>query len=367
MSKRRMLGGSAVLVAVLCFLVSAGWAADCTCGSPGDLQQCINSQPPGTAFTVHGPATCYENLLLVSNFASLVADNSKGQVVIEAADANKPVISVVGTGYSGISGFTIRNGTFGIQWNSANGYISGNTIQNSLTAGILVGGGYIFIGANSPNDLTYSPNSISGAPVGVQVTERAGASIVGNKIYATNTGIVVDSASQADIAGNTIQGRLDPVSVTENSVVRLSNRPGPLYGPLNKALLPRNSSAAVSCGTGACVTGLVDGKMGFSRINSDQSCIHRTWTNTDYMVGTWKVIEASVSNLPVQWTFYANGYGQAGSIGFTWDQSKGALTLTMSGGKFGVGELLPGVAKNVTWKLSGTIVNGEGTIQFVRQ
>ena len=286
-------------------------------GSRLHLQQsrrlpAMHQQSTGTAFTVHGPATCYENLVLVSNFASLVADNSKGQVVIEAADSNKPVISVVGTGYSGISGFTIKNGTFGIQWKSGNGYISSNTILDSVTVGIEVGGGYIFIGATSPNDSTYSPNTINGAPVGIQVTEHGGASIVGNKVYATNIGIVVDSDSQADIAGNTMQGKLDPISVTENSVVRLSDRPGPLYGPLNKGILTRNSSAAVSCGSGACLTGLVDGKMGFSRTNSDQSFIHRTWTNTDYMVGTWNATGTNVPDLPVKWAFYANGYGQAG-------------------------------------------------------
>ena len=234
-------------------------------------------------------------------------------------------------------------------------------------------GGYIYIGATSPNNYSLSPNTISGAPVGIEVTKHAGASIVGNTIqrHATS-GIVVDSASQADIAGNAIKRQTaPPLPARENSVVRLSDRPGPLYGPLNRTNTgwAKTIGPAVYCNAGACVTGFMDDKIGFAHFSSDESCIHSTWTNAVFMVGTWRVISIELSRQVCRFSgaFYANGYGQAGTVAFTWNQSKHVLTVRTLDGKIVSGTLLVGAGDFVMWECTGTLVTGEGNIRLLRQ
>jgi hypothetical protein len=306
--KMKIFCGFAALASVFFCLASTGWAVNCTCNKPGALQACINSNPSASTITVVGPATCYENLTLAQ---SLVANNTNGKVVIEAADSNKPVISVAGTGRTFISGLTITGGTIGIDWNLGHGMVYNNTIQNCSVAGINAGGGaYLLLGASTPSDVTSSPNTIMNCPIGVMVTSHSGAGILGNTITSCKTaGVQVDSSSQADLAGNTIDSCTNAISVSENSSIRLSDRPSsilPLWGLLNKTdATAKNTGPAILCTTGGAVRGYEGALTGSTPVSADSTCIQNLKTNSSPLsiVPSYSgQTESNVKGCPAGWT-----------------------------------------------------------------
>ncbi len=375
MLKGKIFASFSVLVSSLCFLVSTGWAVNCACnGKVGALQACINSNPPGSTITVVGPATCYENLTLVQDLDTLTANTTSGKVVLAAANSSMPVISVVGTGVSFISGFTIQGGTFGIDCDLGNAIIFQNTIQNCSVAGINVGGGYATIGTNNPKNAAPSPNTIINCPVGVQVTVHSGAGIVGNTIKSCKTaGIVVDSASQADIAGNTIDGCGNAISVSENSSIRLSDRPYqtfPMWGSLNKTdATLKNTGAAILCSTGGCIRGYAGGLLGSTLISADTTCIQNFKTNSSQLVGSWALVSTNISNAPKKYTFYPDGAGLTDTDSFMWSGTATTLSLTTKIGKTASGALTWGAGyATLKWTItSGTLVPVGSWITMKRQ
>ncbi|HYA40595.1 MAG TPA: right-handed parallel beta-helix repeat-containing protein [Syntrophobacteraceae bacterium] len=362
MRKGGFFGGLVVLLGALCLLSAPGWAAvSCTCSNPGDLQKCINQNfgKIWTTFTVTGPATCYENLTIVQDGTQLVADTAKGSVTISAQNSNQPVISVVSTGWAGINGFTIEGGAYGIDLDLGHGYIINNTIKNNSLAGIHVGGAYAFIGAQSPTDAAPLPNTITGNPIGILVTAHSGASIVGNTIKSGSVaGIVLDSLSQADIAGNTIDSFVNAISLSENSVIRLSDRPWlPIFGPLNTTDADaKNSGAAILCASGGVVSGYEGGLLGATAYSGDATCINNLMTNSSPLVGNWNVTSHSnnMKSPPTQVDFYAVGTGWDNSGGSVWRWTATPTTLTIKSSKHTMQGSLTWTGNNkVKWVFTG--------------
>ncbi|MDR3554991.1 MAG: hypothetical protein P4L55_09585, partial [Syntrophobacteraceae bacterium] len=154
--------------------------------------------------------------------------------------------------------------------------------------------------------------------------------------------------------------------------IRLSDRPFsifPLWGLLNKTdTSAKNTGAAILCTTGGAIRGYEGALAGSVPISYDSTCIENLKTNTSPIIGTWTLVSASFSNPPAQVSFYPDGAGQAGGRGLTWSISGTVLTMTLNNGKTGTGALTWGTGNSTfTWKFTGTLVTGGGTVVMKRQ
>jgi hypothetical protein len=378
MSKWGIFGGLAILLAIVCLFPSSGWAVNCKCEKAGDLQSCISAYfgQTWTTFTIEGPATCYENLTIVTEGVQLSADTSKGAVTISAEDSKKPVISIISSGWSGISGFTIEGGTYGVVFGCSHGFIVNSTIKNNSIAGIWAAGtADASIGITSPDAQGVSPNDIFGNPVGILVSNASSALIVGNSIRnGSVAGIMVDRVSQAEVSGNSIDGCVNAVKVSGNSGVNLSDSIIPLFGPLNQTTMSPsaiNSGAPIACTMGGYVSGYQGALAGLKANSFDNTCINALKTNSSPLVGTWTVLSSkNLSNPPSSLIFYPCGTGTDNSgSGWLWTLTGNTLTMTTAGGKVMQGTLTWASSAHIqgTWEFTDPGVKGECsmTIRFV--
>jgi hypothetical protein len=265
MNKARFFGGLTILLTVLCLSPSAGWGAtkSVTCSKAGDLQVFVNSANPGDTLTVTGP--CIENLVIPARLDNLTLRSSAtlpATETITATDTTKPVITILAQGVV-VDGFTIENGSQGITvTNLASANVENNTIQNNMGAGVAVNqtsDGHI--GYQPGNPPTLAPNTFIGNKFGVQVGATSSATILDNTFTSsTIDDILVNGNSHANIAGNTINGSVNGIFVTEFSGVSLagSGASSPFNDFNTTTPAHKNSNLGVACGFG----GYADGYLG---------------------------------------------------------------------------------------------------------
>jgi hypothetical protein len=297
MKKARISAGFVVLLAVLCFFPSMGWAqttwpVDCDVTT---ITAYINNNPliqPGDTLAIS--SICNDNVTVT--IAGLILDGQTS-ASISAASTTLPVVTVAAPGvtikrfsnigggnYAEMAGIQVSNsasayiisnyiqdnGSHGVQvTDSASALIENNHILSNKSAGVLVassasasivsnyiqdnqGTGIIVrdnssahIGFIYDSDKTPSPNYILQNGEGVDVIRASCARITGNTIAGNggNGGIIVDRVSQADIAGNTIgsypgthttYGQLYGIYVSGNSGVNLGDfKPESFFGDPN--------------------------------------------------------------------------------------------------------------------------------------
>ena len=206
----------------------------------------------GIPMTIQLKGTCNENVEIVRDDVTLIADPSGGTLV--PLDPNTSTIAVRGArtvidgltvtgGRNGISvsgsgGATIRNctvqntGRVGIVfYHGGHGLVDNCTVQNNQYIGIFIEGGSATI-TNS----TISSNTGTGihlhmggsAKIGItDSTQYAGNTISNNQ----SSGIFIAHGSTADIGGNTIQGNCtDPNSPLGQAGVFIHNAGADLVG-----------------------------------------------------------------------------------------------------------------------------------------
>jgi parallel beta-helix repeat protein len=155
----------------------------------------------------------YENVV-VNKSISLVGENSSN-TIIDGGGGNSPVVNVTNVDNVEISGFTIRNGQWGV-------YLSGcscvNVSDNSLTANNESG---VYLGSSHSNIV--SGNSISNNGDGVRLYSSPDNIVSGNNITANEYAVVVTFASfNSTVSNNSISNNTyDGVHVhfSENSTV----------------------------------------------------------------------------------------------------------------------------------------------------
>ena len=250
--KTRML--FSLLIATL--LVLTGWEAqaqsfvkkvNCTKG------QTITRALQGLDFipiTIQVKGTCNENVEIVRDDITLIADPLGGRVV--GPDPNLPTINIrawrtvidgltISGGRIGIAvggGATIQNCTVqnasapGISfYHGGKGTVDNCVVQNNLGHGIYIEGGSATV-INS----TISSNTNAGISVGVGGSARIG--VTDRNQYAGNTisnnqgsGILISHSGSAHIGGNTISGNgINPSSLFGFFGVLISNASANLVG-----------------------------------------------------------------------------------------------------------------------------------------
>ena len=372
MKKARISGGFVVLLTVLCFFPSMGWATTwpVNCDQGFSIQTMINNNAqPGDTVQVSG--TCNENVTVTLKGLTL---DGQGTALIYPTDPTSPVVSVQapnvtiknfasigGGGTAGTIGVQLSNsssasiisnyiqdsGTHGVQVSeSASALIKNNHILSNSSAGVLAAvsasasivgntikynqGTGITVRDNSSahigfiydSDKNPAPNFIqSNGGDGVDVLRASCARLTGNTITGNSgNGVLVDRVSQADISGNTIDSNhQNGISVSGNSGV---NRGAYTYKPESIFDDPnytdtgsKNTGYAIVCANGGYVAGYLGSLAGSAKTPTSFStnCVNAL-ISTNTVVGNWTVASyAATTDEPLLLgstvTFYSDGTG----------------------------------------------------------
>jgi len=154
------------------------------------IQTAINSASSGDTIYVH--AGTYNENLTIGKDLSLIGDGA----FVTTIDGSGAVISVNGVVVN-ISGFTVRNGIYGIYcYNNASGTITNNTITGNTLYGI------VNVSSSNP---TITNNTITGSQSGIY-NSSSSPTITNNTITGNQLNGIHNSSSSPTITNNTITG-----------------------------------------------------------------------------------------------------------------------------------------------------------------
>ena len=203
-----MKGGIITIILLMSLIVvitpvnAANWHVYPGPGTP--IQTAITNANPGDTIYVHA-GTYNENLTIAKNL-SLIGDGA-AVTIIDGGTAD--VIDVNGVVVN-ISGFTVRNGRYGIYYhNNASGTIMNNTITGNTMDGIY----------NNSSSPTITNNTITGSQQGIFNDSSSNPTITNNTITGNWYGIYNKSSSNPTITNNTITGN------TADGICNVSSSP----------------------------------------------------------------------------------------------------------------------------------------------
>jgi len=186
------------------------------------IQEAINTANPGDIVQV-APGTYYEHVI-VNKSLSLIGENGS-TTVIDGNGTGSVVHTMADNAY--ISGFTIRNGWYGIRLMSSNNTVSGNNIGpdngdgirmdncsgNTISDNIITSNVYGIHLRNATNN-AISNNQISNNGIGPYLAMGGGIdlfysnnNLISNNAIANNIafgGVQLDNANNNTIIGNTL-------------------------------------------------------------------------------------------------------------------------------------------------------------------
>ena len=191
---RKMKGGMLAISLFVSLVITIVPVSAADIHVPGDyatISTAITNANSGDTIYVH--AGTYTENLTIGKDLSLIGD---GASVTTIDGSGLDVITVNGAVVN-ISGFTVRNGGYGIYYqNNASGTITNNTITNSL-----------FDIYNSSSSPTVTINTITGSHTGIINISGSNPTITNNTITGnTSRGIYNTSGSNPTIMNNTITG-----------------------------------------------------------------------------------------------------------------------------------------------------------------
>jgi hypothetical protein len=182
---------------------------------------------------------------------------------------------------------------------------------------------------------------------------------------------MVDRVSQADIAGNTIDGNtLNGIYVSGNSGANLGDyTAGTIFDLPNytdTGTKQKNHLYAIACDNGGYVAGYLGylvGTKGSTHFTS--TCINSLTASSTYtIIGAWKVTgHTNVTNPPSKITFHAGGAGTyvtTKALPMSWTLSEDQLTITDANNK----KIFSGT---ITWSDANDITYTFGTSTLTLQ
>lgn len=188
-------------------------------GNYSNIQDAIDNASDGdTVFVYNG--TYYENVVL--NKSINLAGENRNTTIIDA-NGTGDVVNITADRVN-ISGFTIRNGSDGIDVDSNFNNITGNNISSNNYLGIYlssssknntilgndISNNYAGMGLNYSSDNTILSNNISNNGGGIVLSSSSNNNILGNAISSNDDeGIWLDSSSDNAISGNNISSNND--------------------------------------------------------------------------------------------------------------------------------------------------------------
>jgi len=188
------------------------------------IQTAINSASSGDTIYVH--AGTYNENLTIGKDLSLIGDGA----FVTTIDGSGAVISVNGVVVN-ISGFTVRNGIYGIYcYNNASGTITNNTITGNTLYGI------VNVSSSNP---TITNNTITGSQSGIY-NSSSSPTITNNTITGNQLNGIHNSSSSPTITNNTITGnQLNGIHNSSSSPTITNNTiTGNQYGIYNSSSSP---------------------------------------------------------------------------------------------------------------------------------